>query len=139
MEDLDSQGVRDLPEDPEPLEEALLPVPDPLESLDRTEAKDLPDLLDALEPPELPDSLVPREPPEMLDLPEATETPDSPDSLERTETRERRESVPSTALSTEESSSRTEPDDRSPTKNFLLVKFSFLFPIFNKRFYFSLV
>ena len=73
--------------------------------------QDLPDPLDLLEHPEttdLPDLPDPRELPDPTDLPESMDRPDLPDLLDPPDLLERRVSAPSTAPSTEESSSRTE-------------------------------
>ena len=105
-----------------------LDSPDPTETLDATDSPDLRDL------PDLPDPL------DLLDRRELPETPDSPDSPDL---RENVESAPSTALWTEESSSRTEPGVKNPKKlpNFARYSVSgvsacclFAISISNKRF-----
>ena len=91
------------------LEEALkeeLPFPDALVLLDWLDHPDNLEALDSLDPLDSPDPLDVRDPPDSLDSPEMMETLDNPDSPVSLETLESEESAPSTAPSTEESSSR---------------------------------
>ena len=66
--------------------------------------------------------LDPRDLPDPLETPDPMETLVLPDLLEIPEALERRESAPSTAPSTEESSSRTEPADARNRHNKVFIK-----------------
>ena len=102
----DSLESKEHPEVLELLEEARRLDLVLLESRDRMERLDLKDPLDTPEPLELLDSLDPREHPDSLESLEPMDSLDSLDNLDSPDVKERRESVPSTALSMEESSSR---------------------------------
>ena len=123
-------------------------MPNPMEfspeSQDLPDHQDPPELQETPVPPETmvpPDSQARRDPMDNLDNLDRTEIPEPQDSQEAQEMLERRVSAPSTAPSTEECSSRTEPDDKQFARStstqpfesqgiklilFLLLPFSFM-------------
>jgi hypothetical protein len=130
------QDPQDHPDHPDPTEDPESPAapvhqeppprakevePELQDQLETPERQDSQDPLDSQDSPEAQDRLDPRDHPEDPDNPAPMATPALPDPPDSREALARRESAPSTAPSTEESSSRTEPAAVKQSKVFQVV------------------